>query len=365
MHRFVREGLPTRVVFEPGGRQHVARELERLGHTRAMVLSTPRQHAQATELADSLGKLAVGVFPDARMHTPVEVTERAVAMARDLSADCVIAIGGGSTTGLGKAIALRTDLDQIVLPTTYAGSEVTPILGETVDATKTTLRSLKVVPETVIYDIDLTLSLPTAVTVNSALNSLAHAVEALWAQDPDPVTLLMAREAITTFVACLPRIVTDPGDRDARAAALYGAWLAGTCLATVGMALHHKLCHVLGGTFDLPHAETHAVVLPYVVAYNAPAALEAATVVERVLGAPGATALRTFVDHLGAPTSLRELGMPESGITEAADRCLAAPYYNPRPVEREPLRDLIRDAWAGNPPRADGYGTAAASNTTS
>lgn len=362
-HRFVREGLPTRVVFEPGGRRHVAREMERLGRTRAMVLSTPQQSAQATELANDLEKLAVGIFTGAQMHTPVEVTERAVAMSRELSADCVVSLGGGSTTGLGKAIALRTDLDQIVLPTTYAGSEVTPILGQTVDATKTTLRSPKVVPETVIYDVDLTLTLPAAVTVNSALNSLAHAVEALWANDPDPITLLMAREAVTTFVSCLPRIVADPDDRDARGAALYGAWLAGTCLATVGMALHHKLCHVLGGTFDLPHAETHAVMLPYVVAYNAPAAPAAAALIEQVLGSPGATALRSFAEHLGAPTSLRDLGMPESGIAEAADRCLNEPYDNPRPVEREALRDLIGDAWDGNPPRSGSYGTDSADRT--
>lgn len=358
MYRFVREGLPTRVVFEPGGRRHVARELERLGHTRAVVLSTPQQRAQATELADDLGELAVGVFSEAQMHTPVEVTERAVAMVRELAADCVVSLGGGSTTGLGKAIALRTDLDQVVLPTTYAGSEVTPILGETVNAIKTTQRSIKVVPETVIYDVDLTLTLPAAVTVNSALNSFAHAVEALWAKDPDPVTLLMAREAVSTFVSWLPRVAAEPAGRDARAATLYGAWLAGTCLATAGMALHHKLCHVLGGTFDLPHAETHAVVLPYVFAYNAPAAPTAAAFIALVLGSPGAAAVRAFAEKLGAPTSLRELGMPESGITEAADRCLAAPYYNPRPVERKALLNLIGDAWAGSPPRPDGYGTA-------
>ncbi len=357
MHSFVYESLPTRVVFEPGGRRHVAREMERLGRTRALVLATPQQGGQAVELADELGCRAIGTFTGATMHTPVHVTDKAVAMARELSADCLVSIGGGSTTGLGKAIAYRTDLDQIVLPTTYAGSEVTPILGQTEDGTKTTLRSPKVVPETVIYDVDLTLSLPAGITVTSALNSLAHAVEALWASRPDPITLLMAREAVETFVSCLPQVVSDPSDRAARGRALYGAWLAGTCLATVGMALHHKLCHVLGGTFDLPHAETHAVVLPYVIAYNAPSAPGAVAVIESALGAPAATAVRSFVEQLGAPVSLRDLGMPEAGTAEAADRCLASPYFNPCPVERDPLRQLVHDAWAGEAPPAGGYRT--------
>lgn len=350
MQSFVYESPPMRVVFEPGGRRHVARELERLGHRRALVLSTPQQADQALELCDELGDLAIGKFTGATMHTPVHVTETAVAMAQEISADCLVSIGGGSTTGLGKAIAFRTDLDQIVLPTTYAGSEVTPILGETVDNTKTTRRSPKVIPETVIYDVELTLSLPAEITVSSALNAMAHSVEALWGENPNPITILMAREAVDTLVACLPRIASDPADRDARASALYGAWLSGTCLATVGMALHHKLCHVLGGTFDLPHADTHAVVLPYVIAYNSAAAPRAIAALEHILGTSAAPGMRSLIETLGAPTALRDLGMPESGIETAVDKSLATPYFNPRPVERDSLRELIRDAWAGETP---------------
>ncbi|WP_433887408.1 maleylacetate reductase [Streptomyces sp. CA-111067] len=356
MHTFVHESPPTRVVFEPGGRRHAAREVGLLGGRRALVLSTPGRRRQAEELAEQLGPLAAGTFTGAAPHTPVNVTEQALAVARKLSADCLVSIGGGSTTGLGKAIAYRTGLDQIVLPTTYAGSEVTPVLGETVDGTKTTLRSPEVLPETVIYDVDLTLSLPVGITVTSALNSLAHAVEALWAEDPDPVTLLMAREAVTTIVSALPGVVSDPADRAARGSALYGAWLAGTCLATAGMALHHKLCHVLGGSFGLPHAATHAVILPYVIAYNAPWAPRATAVIEQALGAPAAAAVRAFAENAGAPTALRDLGMPESGIAKAADACTRGPYANPRPVRRDTLEALLRAAWTGQAPAADGYG---------
>ena len=186
------------------------------------------------------------------MHTPVDATEKALAVVRERAADALVAVGGGSTTGLGKAIALRTDLPQIVLPTTYAGSEMTPILGETSGGAKTTQRSPKVLPEVVIYDVDLTLGLPPAVSATSGMNAIAHAVEALYAKDRNPVISMMAEEGISALARSLPRISADPHDREARSGALYGAWLCGTCLGAVGMALHHKLCHVLGGMFDLP-----------------------------------------------------------------------------------------------------------------
>jgi alcohol dehydrogenase class IV len=181
-------------------------------------------------------------------------------------------VGGGSTTGLGKAIALATGLDQIVVPTTYAGSEMTPILGQTERGVKTTQRSPAILPEVVIYDVDLTLTLPPALTATSGLNAIAHAVEALYAQDRNPIVSLMAEEGIAALARSLPVLVDAASDLAARSDALYGAWLCGACLGAVGMALHHKLCHTLGGSFDLPHAETHAVVLPHAVAYNSAAA---------------------------------------------------------------------------------------------
>ncbi|KMO35718.1 maleylacetate reductase [Methylobacterium aquaticum] len=359
MEGFRFPGLPTRVVLGHGTLAEVPREMETLGRSRAVVLSTPGQRGQAEALAGLLGERAVGVIAEAVMHTPVAVTEAAVARVRALDADCVIAVGGGSTTGLGKAIALRTDLDQIVVPTTYAGSEMTPILGETRDGAepgqkvKTTQKSQKILPEVVVYDIDLTLGLPLSLTATSGLNAVAHAVEALYAQDRNPIVSLMAEEAIRALARALPAIAAAPQDRTARADALYGAWLAGACLGTVGMALHHKLCHVLGGSFDLPHAATHAVVLPHAAAYNAPAAPEAMARVARALGAAdGPQGLHDLAASLGVPTALKTIGMPEAGLDRAAEAAVANSYWNPRPLEPGAIRRLLDNAFHGRRPDA-------------
>ena len=214
------------------------------------------------------------------MHTPVAVSEEATARALDLGADCVVAVGGGSTTGLGKAIALRTDLPQIVVPTTYAGSEATPILGQTEGGRKTTLTSPKVLPEVILYDAELVRSLPVAMTVTSALNAMAHAAEGLYAQNRSPVVHADGAGRAARLPRCAAQVIAAPLDLKARGETLYGAWLCGTVLGQVGMALHHKLCHTLGGSFDLPHAETHAVILPHAIAYNAAAARELAPMTE-------------------------------------------------------------------------------------
>ncbi|WP_018261777.1 maleylacetate reductase [Methylobacterium sp. WSM2598] len=344
-------GIPTRVVFGHGTLAELPGEIERLGRSRAVVVATPRQRARAEALAARLGARAAGVIAAAAMHTPVAVTEAALAELRRLDADCVVALGGGSTTGLAKAIALRTDLDQIIVPTTYAGSEMTPILGETRDGVKTTQRSDRILPETVIYDVDLTLGLPVGLSATSGMNAIAHAVEALYARDRNPIVSLMAEEAIRALAGALPAILRDPGDRAARADALYGAWLAGTCLGAVGMALHHKLCHVLGGSFDLPHAETHTVVLPHAVAYNAAAAPDAMARVARALDAPeAARGLFDLAASLGGPTGLAALGMPAEGLDRAADLAAAGSSWNPRPVERAPIRRLLEDAYHGRRP---------------
>jgi alcohol dehydrogenase class IV len=287
------------------------------------------------------------------MHTPVEVTEQAMQKVRETGADCTVALGGGSTTGLGKAIALRTDLPQIVIPTTYAGSEATPILGETKDGLKTTQRSPKILPEVIVYDVDLTLTLPVGLSATSGMNAIAHAVEGLYTQDANPIVSLMAEEGVRALASALPKIAADPGDREARSDALYGAWLCGVVLGSVGMALHHKLCHTLGGTFDLPHAETHTVVLPHAAAYNAPAAPEAMARVARALGATDAPqGLYDLAKRLGAPLALRDIGMPEDGLDRAADLAVANPYWNPRPIDRAGVRRLLGDAFYGRRPAA-------------
>jgi maleylacetate reductase len=351
---FTYTGLPARVIFGSGTVATLPQEMERLGCRRALVLSTAEQAHYAHDIAARLGNLAAGVFAGAVMHTPIEVSERAADLAREIGSDCTIAIGGGSTIGLGKAVALRTDLVQICVPTTYAGSEMTPILGETAGGLKTTQRSDKILPEAVIYDVDLTLTLPPALSATSGINAIAHAVEALYAQDRNPVISLMAEEGVAALARALPRIADESANRDARADALYGAWLCGACLGAVGMALHHKLCHVLGGTFNLPHAETHTIVLPHALAYNAPAAPEAMASLSHALGADDpARALFDFAGRLGARRALRDIGMPEEGIGRACDNALKNPYWNPRPVERDGIASLIARAWAGEPPLID------------
>jgi alcohol dehydrogenase class IV len=347
---FTYQAQPARILFGAGRVSEAPDVLNALGCSRALVLSTPEQRGVAERVGQTLGSLAAGLFAKATMHTPVEVTEEALRVFSDLRADSVVSVGGGSTTGLGKAIALRTDAPQLVIPTTYAGSEVTSIIGETQGGTKRTQRTPKVLPEAVIYDVDFTMSLPPGLSATSGMNAMAHAVEALYAHDRNPIVSLMAEEGLRALSASLPVIVRAPQDRDARSEAQYGAWLCGMCLGSTAMALHHKLCHVLGGSFDLPHAETHAIVLPHAVAYNAPAAPEAMARVARALGASDAAAgLHDLTRRLGVPTGLKAIGMPRDGIKRAVGLALAEPYPNPRPLEQAAIRALIERAFDGAP----------------
>ena len=344
--------LQGRVVFGRGTLSRIAEEVRRLGCERAFVLSDAH-HAKgaAANVIQSLGTMVAGFSNEAVMHTPVEVTERVLQDLDAAGPDCLVSLGGGSTTGLSKALALRTGLPQIAIPTTYAGSEATPILGQTEQGRKTTLRSPKVLPRTIIYDVELTLGMPAHLSVVSGMNAMAHAVEALYARDGNPVTSLLAEQGIAALARALPRIVADLADADARSDALFGAWACGNCLGTVGMALHHKLCHTLGGSFDLPHAETHTVILPHAAAFNAVAAPGALERVARAIGAATAGAgLFDMIESLGAPTSLKAIGMSESDLDKAADIATAAPYWNPRPVDQGAIRALLDDAYHGRRP---------------
>jgi len=350
MKSFTYAGNPARILFGSGRSAEVGSAVEALGCRRALVLSTPHQKADAEALSERLGKLSVGVFSGAVMHTPVDVTETALKVVRDTDADCVVSLGGGSTTGLGKAIAYRSDLPQVVIPTTYAGSEVTPILGQTEGGRKTTVRNASILPEVVIYDPDLTLGLPVGMSVTSGLNAMAHAVEGLYAQDRNPVSTLMALDGLRAFRDSLPVLVTSPHDPIARAEALYGAWLCGTVLGTVGMALHHKICHTLGGSFDTPHAETHAVMLPHTAAFNAEAAHDELAAAAELFGGSIGGGLWDFAKSIGAPLSLKDFGLVETDLDRAADIAVENPYWNPRPIDRTSIRTLLQQAWEGARP---------------
>lgn len=347
---FTFPGIPGRVLFGSGTIARAGDEVARLGHATAFVLTTPGRAAAGAALADRLGARAGGVFAGAEMHTPVAVTERAVAAFRASGAGCVVALGGGSTIGLGKAIAVRTGADQVVIPTTYAGSEMSDILGETDNGRKVTRRDPAIRPETVIYDVDLTLSLPTALTVTSALNALAHGVEALYAHDTNPVIRLLATDALRAFRAGLPRVVEDGSDRAARAEVLYGAWLCSVALGQTSMALHHKLCHVLGGSFGMPHAETHAILIPHTTAFNAAAVPGLLAPVADAFGAPAGAGLWDFAAALGAPLRLSDLGLTEADLDRAAGIATETPYANPRAFDRAAIRALLQAAWDGTRP---------------
>ncbi|MEV7326411.1 maleylacetate reductase and hydroxyquinol 1,2-dioxygenase domain-containing protein [Streptomyces sp. NPDC093970] len=352
MRTFIHTTHPARVVLGSGTVSRLAGEVRRLGGGRVLLVTSggPGTAAARGRVRDELGDLVGAEFGGAVAHTPVEVTEEALAVLRAADADCLVSVGGGSTTGLSKALALRTDLPQVIVPTTYAGSEATPVLGETRDGRKAVSSSPAVLPETVVYDVDLTLSLPLSLSVTSGLNAMAHAVEALYSADADPVTDRLALDAIGLVARALPRLAADPADREARTGLLRAAWLAGTCAATAGTGLHHRLCHVLGG-LGLPHAQTHSVILPHVIACNAPSAPDVTRRIARALDVPdAASGLYDLVASLGGPTSLRALGLPESGLAGAAGLGVAAPYPNPGERTVEDVLHVLTDAWHGRRP---------------
>jgi maleylacetate reductase len=352
MKSFTYVSLPSRVVFGAGAIARLPAELEKLGARRALVLSTPGRSADVKRIASSLGERYAGLYDKAVLHVPMQVAEDARRAARALGADCCVAVGGGSTIGLGKAIALTAGLPVLAVPTTYSGSEMTPIQGFTEGGRKSTQRDPKMLPRTVLYDPQLTLGLPAATSAASGINAMAHCAEALYSKDGNPIASLMAEEGIRALAAALPAIVRDPKDLEARGDALYGAWLAGITL-NAGIGLHHKLCHTLGGTWNLPHAETHSIVLPHALHYNRDAAPEAMARIARALGAKDAAAgIYDLEKSLGLKMSLAELGVPAGDLERAARIAVEAPYPNPAPITYEGVLALLRRAHAGLRPDA-------------
>jgi alcohol dehydrogenase class IV len=364
--RFVHDTLPQRVAFGSGAAAANLRgEIGNLGATRVMLIAAKAE----VHLADTIaGDIPVAVrHDDVVMHVPVEVAERARETAAGNDVDVLVSVGGGSTTGLAKAIAMTTGLPIIAVPTTYAGSEATPVWGLTEGAKKTTGIDKKVLPKVIIYDATLTMSLPVEMSVASGLNALAHCVDSMWAPSADPINAAFAAEGIRSLAAGLPRVVADPMDLDGREHALYAAYLSATAFASAGSGLHHKICHVLGGKYNLPHAQTHATVLPYVLAFNGPAAPDAERRIatafasagfggaEPGTAAGGASALDGLVAlkrELNAPHALADYGFTEESIPEAAEAILpSVPPSNPRPVTAADLRALLRAAWSGADPR--------------
>ena len=348
---FVYQVMPSRVVFGAGTLGRVPEETERLGAGRALIVTTPSQREAAHGVGRTLGQRLAGLTDRVAMHVPVDVARAGCAEAERLGADGLIALGGGTAIGLAKAIALEHGLPILAVPTTFAGSEMTDVVGITEGGVKRTRKDPRILPRTVIYDPELVQALPAAIAGPSGMNAIAHAVEALWAERVNPFTSVMAEDAIRRLGRALPAIVRAPDRPGPRSDALLGAWLAGACLGSVGMAIHHKLAHVLGGSFDLPHAQTHTILLPYTTAYNRAAAPDALAAIARALDHRDApTALYELIRTIGAPGSLRELGLGEGALGRAVAIALEHPFYNPAPVTEAGLRRLLDDAFHGRPP---------------
>jgi maleylacetate reductase len=350
--RFDHDTLAQRVRFASGAAaHHLAAEIEQLGAARVMVIAAEAERELARRVAAALP--VAHWHHEVAMHVPVEVAERARGQAAAHRVDALVCIGGGSTTGLAKAVALSTALPIVAVPTTYAGSEATDVWGLTEHARKTTGTDPRVLPRTIVYDATLTLTLPVELSVASGLNALAHCVDSMWAPRADPINQALAAEGIRALRIGLPDIVADPAGLTGREHALYGAYLSAVAFASAGSGLHHKICHVLGGMFDLPHAQTHAVVLPHVVALNAPAAPGAERRIAAAFDAGSATGgLARLRARLDAPRALRDYGMPESGIAPAAAAIVAAaPPANPAPVTFDNITTLLHAAWEGAQPR--------------
>ncbi|MFC9833288.1 maleylacetate reductase [Rhodococcus sp. NPDC127530] len=343
--------LGQRVLFGSGrAADNVAAEVARLAARRVMVIASRSEAATAEAVTQHID---VAVFhDDVAPHVPIAKAESARAVATDNSIDLLVCIGGGSTTGLAKAVALTTGLPIVAVPTTYAGSEATNVWGLTEAARKTTGVDDKVLPVTVIYDAHLTLSLPVELSVASGLNGMAHCIDSMWAPRTDPINRALAAEGIRALAEGLPAIKDDPQDLTGREQALYGAYLSAVAFASAGSGLHHKICHVLGGAYDLPHAQTHATVLPYVLAFNAPAAPEAERRIAAAFGTHAAVAgLNALRETLDAPLALKDYGLDETQIPEAVELILPfVPDSNPRPVTATDLEALLRAAHAGATP---------------
>ncbi len=352
-------GIANHVVFGEGasGGSRFVDAVRAVGANRLLLVAAEAEAGLADRIVGALDGLVVARFSRVLPHVPVEVAEEARAAARAAAADGVLSVGGGSTTGTAKAIALELGVPIIAVPTTYAGSEVTPVWGLTDRSRKTTGTDRRVLPKLVVYDPELTLTLPPGLSGTSGMNAVAHSAEALWSPRRNPVTSLIAEESIRALAIGLPAVVADPFSIQARSQALYGAWLAGTAFANVGSYVHHKICHVLGGAYNLPHAETHTVVLPYAAAVAAPrvdgadariaAAIGGAAEPDASLSA--AAALSDLNERLEAPRSLRELGLRDDQLDEAVELVGEALAALPDPFPPAQVEALIRAAFAGEP----------------
>lgn len=350
MNRFQVTPRTHQVIFGEPFAEVLRRELPRHGSGSYFLVTTAgmrcRFEAQAPE--DILQRCS-GRFTEAVPHVPSEVARRACERIAAAKAQLILAVGGGSALDTAKAVAHDLALPIVAVPTNFSGSEVTYNFGLTTGGVKQTIIDPKVLPHTVIYDPAMLSSLSDEVAACSGVNAIAHAIEAMYAVNANPMTGAIAEAGIRNLVAGLAARQTERST-DANAQCLMGAWLCGEVLAQVGMALHHRMCHVLGGTFGLPHAAAHTVMLPYSIEFNygfAPALSALADLFDPDSLAAG---LAAFSRRLGAPTNLGELGFRHEDIAQAARLALATPLNNPRAVNAADVERILAKALAGAVP---------------
>jgi maleylacetate reductase len=362
---FQYDALAGRVVFGRGKRFELADEVRRLGTSRILLIADQHDSERIQEFRAILGDLCVATFTDVAQHVPRTKASEAIAIARNFRVDATVSVGGGSATGFSKAVALELSTPQLCVPTTYAGSEMTPIWGMTEGSEKRTGRDPRALPATVIYDPELTLGLPVEIAGPSAMNALAHAAEGLYAKGANPVTSLIALEAVRVLSAHVPLMCAAPGSLEQRSFVLYGAYLAGSTLAVAGTDLHHRTNHILGGLFNLDHGKMNAVVLPYALAVNKPAIADSYALLSNVLGGDAARAVYLLARRTGAPRSLEEIGMPFEGIERAVPLIVDSSRQNVRPLNADQVRKFLQAAYYGAPPNESILGASNASDERS
>jgi maleylacetate reductase len=342
----------SRVILAPGALARVPDEVSRLGGRRVLLIGSGTSTREALRrVRESLDAGIAAVIPVAAQHVPEAIAAAAVSTAHDSAADLIVTVGGGSATGLGKVVALECDLPLIAVPTTYSGSEMTPMWGRTSAGVKRTGMDARVLPRAVVYDPELCLGMPPMLAAASGMNALAHCAEALWSAGASPVTSVLAEEGIRRLLVGLPAVVASSGDLEGHAGNLVAACLAGLCIAQAGSGIHHRTCHVLGGGWNLPHAETHAVVLPHATALVAPRAPEAMVRLMRLLDTDDpAAALFDFERRLGLPASLRALGMPPEAVGDAARRIAELSHDDPLVPGPTAVRTMLDGAFEGSVP---------------
>jgi maleylacetate reductase len=339
---FIHDIQPQRVVFAAGAIERLGDEAARLGLHRVLVIATPGSGTRlGQQLVDILGSRAAGLHAQAVVHVPKPVAEAGLAAAR--GADGLVAAGGGAAIGLAKIIARDLGLPIVAVPTTYSGSEATAIWGMSEGERKFTGKDTRVLPRTIVYDPELTLALPAAVSAASAMNAMAHCVEGLWVPDRTPFLMALASDAARRFAAHLPRVVADGSDRAARTQCLVAAWLAGVVLAA-GTGLQHKLAHVLGG-LGMPHAQTHAIILPHVARFNLASAPQAQARLAAALGGDPAERLAEMLRGFPIPQRLREVGFDRGKIDFVAGEMAAMAIKMPRNVSADDVRTLLAAAY--------------------